>query len=454
VAATNPTGEQADRPRRPRSSGATRAGGVPGRARAGAPGPRPAGRGNGRPGQGLDQLGHRLLGWLDRPNANWYLVLVSSSLLVFLGALMVLSASSAYSQSIQDNPWYIAQRQLLFLAMGLPLAWWLSRRDERTLKALGWVGFLGALFLLLLVFVPGLGNDANKGNLAWLQLGPIRIQPSEFAKLGLVMWSAAVISTKERVLDRPKELLFPLVAGFALVEILVLAQKDLGTALVFAAIIFSILWVVGVPGRMLGALAGVSLLGVAVLVLTSPNRMTRIAAFLTGSDADPSASQQPLSAIYALASGGWWGLGLGRSRQKWGNLNDGAQNDFVFAVLGEEMGLVGTLIVLLLFAALGVAGYRIAMRSDSVFLRVLAAGTTSWLMFQALVNIGVAMKLLPVVGVPLPFISAGGSALLANLLAVAVLLACARHEPAARRARAAKAGEPRPRITTVVDGGR
>ncbi|MGO4956420.1 FtsW/RodA/SpoVE family cell cycle protein [Luteococcus sp. Sow4_B9] len=392
---------------------------------------------------------------LAAPMASWYLVLVSSTLLIFLGALMVLSSSSVYSSAVnQGNPYFIAQRQLLFLAMGLPFAWWLSRQSEARLKVLGWVAFIGSLVLLLAIFVPGLGNDAGKGNLAWLRIGPISLQPSEFAKLGLVMWSAAVVSTKERVLDRPRELV-PLLCGFALVELLVLAQKDLGTGLVIGAICFSILFVIGVPIRMLGALVSLAAIAIIGLVVTSPNRMRRIAAFVSGGGADdPNASQQPISAIYALASGGWWGLGLGRSRQKWGNLNDGAQNDFVFAVLGEEMGLLGTLSVLALFAVLGYAGIRIAMRADSILVRVLAAGTTSWILFQALVNIGVAMKLLPVVGVPLPFISAGGSALMANLFAVAVLLACARQEPAARRQLARKAGEPRPKVTTVVDGGR
>jgi len=392
---------------------------------------------------------------LSRPMASWYLVLVSATLLVGLGALMVLSSSSVYSQAVnRGNPYYIAQRQLLFLVLGLPIAWWLSRRRAGTLKVLGWVGFIASLFLLLAIFVPGLGSDAGKGNLAWLDLGPVRVQPSEFAKLGLVMWSAALVSAKEDVLDRPRELA-PLLVGFLAVEVLVLAQKDLGTGLVIGAIIFSILYVIGVPMRMLGAMLGVGLLGVALLVVTSPNRMTRIAAFLTGHDLDdPYASQQPMSAIYALASGGWWGLGLGGSRQKWGNLNDGAQNDFVFAVIGEEMGLLGTLTVLALFAVLGYAGLRIAMRADTIFVRVLASATTCWIMFQALVNIGVAMKLLPVVGVPLPFISAGGSALMSNLFAVAILLACARQEPAARRALARKAGEPRPKVTTVVDAGR
>lgn len=392
---------------------------------------------------------------LSRPLASWYLVLVSSLLLVGLGGLMVLSSSSVYSQAVnKGDPYYFFKRQLVFLAVGLPIGWWLSRQQERRLKMLGWVAYIGSLLLLLAIFVPGLGSDAGKGNLAWLDFGFIAVQPSEFAKLGLVMWSASLVSTKQKVLDRPRELL-PLLGGFLLVEILVLAQKDLGTGLVVGAIIFSILFVIGIPVRMLGAMLGVALVAVLGLVVTSPNRMTRIAAFITG-DAinDPNASQQPMAALYALASGGWWGRGLGGSRQKWGGLNDGAQNDFVFAVIGEELGLLGTLMVLFLFAVLGYAGFRIAMRADRIHVRVLAAGITSWIMFQALVNIGVAMKMLPVVGVPLPFISYGGSALMANVLAVSILLACARQEPAARKALARKAGEPRPKVTTVVDGGR
>lgn len=394
---------------------------------------------------------------LARPLASFYLVLVSSGLLVFLGALMVLSSSSVYSEVNYDgDPYYFAKRQAIFLVAGVPLAWGLSRCSERRLKQLSWVVFIGSLLMLLMVFVPHLGYDAGKGNLAWLKLGPITIQPSEFAKLGLVMWSAAVISAKQDRLDEPRELA-PLLVGFGLVEILILAQKDLGTAMIVGAIFFAIAWVIGLPGRMMGAMVGLGGVGVAFLVATSPNRMARVMDFLSGKAAtNPNASQQPLAAIYALATGGWWGLGLGRSRQKWGNLNDGAQNDFVFAVLGEEMGLLGSLAVLALFAVLAFAGIRIAMRSDSVFTRVLASAVTCWTMFQGLLNIAVAMKLFPVVGVPLPFISYGGSALLANLLAVGVLLACARQEPEARALREARrtAGEPRPRVTTVVDAGR
>ncbi|HSN43915.1 MAG TPA: putative lipid II flippase FtsW, partial [Propionibacteriaceae bacterium] len=364
---------------------------------------------------------------MGRPLFDYYLVLVSAALLAALGALMVLSSSSVEAQAVVDDPYYYARRQAIFLVLSLPLAWLASRLNEPTLKVLGWVGMIGSVALLIAVFTP-LGTDQGKGNRAWLDLGVMSVQPSEFAKLGLVVWSAAVLSTKKKLLDQPRHLLWPLLGGFGLVAALVLAGHDLGTTMVIVAIMFGVLWVVGAPLRYIGALILTAVLGVAVMVAMSPNRMTRIFAFLRPSTDDPNASQQPLSAVYALATGGWWGVGLGGSRQKWGGLYDGAKNDFVFAVLGEELGLVGAVSVLLLFAALGWGGMNIAMKADSLFIRITAAGITTWLMFQTLCNIGVAMKMLPVVGVPLPFISAGGTALLSNLVAVGILLACARLE--------------------------
>lgn len=383
---------------------------------------------------------------------DYYIVLVSAALLAALGALMVLSSSSVEAQARNLDPYYYAQRQALFLVLSVPLAWIASRLNEPTLKVLAWVGMIGSVVLLVLVFSP-LGTDQGKGNRAWLDLGILSLQPSELAKLALVLWSAAVLATKQKLLDQPRHLFWPLLGGFGLVGGLVLVGHDLGTAMVIAAIMFGILWVVGAPLRYLGALVLSAVLGVAVMVAMSPNRMTRIFAFLRPSTDDPNASQQPISAVYALATGGWWGVGLGGSRQKWGGLYDGAKNDFVFAVLGEELGLVGALVVLALFAALGWGGMNIAMKADTMFVRITAAGITTWLMFQTLCNIGVAMKMLPVVGVPLPFISAGGTALLSNLLAVGILLACARFEPDARRAIEARRAKPRPRVTTVVDGG-
>ena len=186
----------------------------------------------------------------------------------------------------------------------------------------------------------------------------------------------------------------------------------------------------------MAALIGLGLLAVLLLIAITPYRAERVLSFLHP-DNGASTSQQPLSAIYALATGGWWGVGIGASRQKWGGLYDGAQNDFVFAVLGEEMGLLGTLGVILLFTLLIWAGVRTAMRQDSLFRRSAASTATAWIAAQALINMSVSLNLLPVVGVPLPFISIGGSALVSALLAVGLLLACARTEPDARRSTAA-----------------
>ena len=388
---------------------------------------------------------------LDDPFSDQWLAVSSVALLVGIGLLMALSSSSVYAQANGDSAYYYAIRQVMFLAIGIPGAWILSRMNERTLKPLGWAAIILALLLLLLTFTP-LGQNI-KGNRNWLLLGPISMQPSEFAKVAMILWGATVLSTKEKLLDQPKHLLFPLLFGALGVCGLVLLQGDLGTGLVIVGILFSILWLIGTPWVVMGMLMGSGLAVVGLLVVSSENRMTRIRLFLNPPDSgDITVSQQPLSAIYALATGGWFGAGLGESKQKWGGLYDGAQNDYVFAVLGEEMGLLGTFLVILLFGLLAWTGLRIAKRSDTIFLRVVSGGVTCWIMLQAMINIAVAMNMIPVIGVPLPFISVGGSALLANLLGAGLLVACARQEPAARRARAARLQpEPaQPRVTTVV----
>ncbi|WP_328701820.1 putative lipid II flippase FtsW [Aestuariimicrobium ganziense] len=386
---------------------------------------------------------------LSQPMASYYLVLVPVALLTGVGALMALSSSSVYAQSQGRAPYYYAIRQLLFLAVGIPAALWLSYRSPKVLKILGHLGMWGSFVLLALMHVPGIGVE-TKGNRAWIGIGPLTMQPAEFAKVALVLWSAAVLADRHRRLDEPRQLLFPLSLGFGLIIGAVLLGGDLGTAMVLCGLFFAVLWVAGAHIVLIGGLATIGLAIVGVLVAFNENRMTRIMLFLSPRTDDPSVSQQPLSAIYALATGGWFGVGLGASRQKWGNLADAAQNDFVFAVLGEEMGLVGTLTVIGLFGVLGYAGIRISQRVNDPFLRIAAGTATGWLMMQALLNIGVAMKIFPVVGVTLPFISVGGSALVANLLAAGILLACARNEPAARRLIEASKGVPRARVTSVV----
>ncbi len=185
------------------------------------------------------------------------------------------------------------------------------------------------------------------------------------------------------------------------------------------------------------------------IFVSSPVRMRRLAAFLDPTADLNGANDQANAGMFAIASGGWWGVGLGGSRQKWGSLPE-AHTDFIFAVLGEEFGLFGSLVVLALFGVLGYAGIRIATRSDDPFARYAAGGVTCWFMFQALINLAVVLRLLPIAGVPLPLVSYGGSALIANLLAVGVLIGCARREPDARRVLARKTRRPQPQMTTVV----
>lgn len=401
--------------------------------------------------QGLSTLGtggdSSISSMLSRPLADYYLILVSATLLSGLGVLMVLSSSSVWSAKNNGDAYYYLLKQLCFLAIGVPAAWWLSRRSSSFYMVFGWVGLIVSIMLLILIFTP-LGVDVY-GNRAWLKIpGLGTIQPSEFAKISLVLWSSSVFANRTKTLSNPKRLFFPFLLGYGVVIGLVLLQKDLGTAVILVAIMFSMLWFVGVPIRVMGLLGLGCGVVLAAMVVSDPERMHRIFSFLNKTEIG---SDQPTNALYALASGGWWGVGLGHSRQKWGGLYNGAQTDYVLAVLGEEMGLFGTLIVLALFMVLIFAGLRIAARSSKRFLSYAAAGMTAWLSIQAIINIFVVMRMLMVVGVPLPFLSQGGSALLAVLLAVGVLLGAARKEPEAAAFLAESKKTKRPKMTSVVD---
>ncbi|MGI5952574.1 MAG: FtsW/RodA/SpoVE family cell cycle protein, partial [Brooklawnia sp.] len=256
---------------------------------------------------GLARLGTRndsaLARVLAHPLSDYYLVMASAALLVGLGVLMVLSASSVWSSVMHEgDAYYYLVRQMVFLSVGLPTAWWLSRRHASVLQVFGWLGMIGSIVLLALVFTP-LGVE-EFGNRAWLRIGALgTIQPSEFAKASLILWSAAVLANRTKTLNNPKRLLFPFLLGFGVILGLVLMQKDVGTALVIALIMFAMLWFVGAPVRILLGLGSVGLVGVGALVVTDPERMSRIFSFLGHSE---SVSDQPMNAIYALASGGWW----------------------------------------------------------------------------------------------------------------------------------------------------
>jgi cell division protein FtsW len=373
--------------------------------------------------------------WLEHPQASFYLVLAPTLLLLALGVMMVLSASSVYGFTSFGDAYYFVKRQIAFLVAGGIAAVLLARSKPKHLKVFGWILVLGAFTLQLLTFTS-LGFSIN-GNTNWVQFGNssfrswFRIQPSELAKLAIVVWGADVMARKHKKLGEFRHLAIPFLPVSLVLISMVVIQGDLGTGLILGALVMLTLWYVGASWRVMFALVATVGAGVLALVATSPYRMSRIFGFLNQNSDTLGVNNQPMKAIFALASGGWWGLGLGASRQKWGGLVE-SHTDYVLAVIGEELGLVGTLSVFALFLILGYAGFRIAMRSDDRFTRYVAAGVTSWFMVQALLNIAVVFRMVPVLGVPLPLLSYGGSALLANLMALGVLLACARNEPAAR----------------------
>ncbi len=368
---------------------------------------------------------------LDRPLTSYYLLLGASALLLTIGLIMVLSASSVYSFEKHDGDSYaIVKRQLMWVALGIPCAWVASRLPYRAIRRLAWVGMVVAVVLLALTV--RLGTTIN-GNTNWLAIGPVQIQPSEIAKLAIVLWAAHVYALKDRRLGSLHQVMMPVVPGILAIAVLVVVGRDLGTALVLFAILLAMLWVVGAPVRLFTF--ALTVIGVVAIWLasTSAERRERLTNFVDPFKDYHDAGWQPAHGLYALSSGGWFGQGIGASQQKWGDLPE-AHTDFIFAVLGEELGLVGTLLVVGLFLTIAFAATRVAMATQDPFVRYLSFGIVVWLLGQMIINVGMVLALLPVIGIPLPLVSYGGSALLPSLVALGLLIGAARREPEAARA--------------------
>jgi cell division protein FtsW len=372
----------------------------------------------------------------DRPLTAYYLILGGSLLITVLGLVMVYSASqiTALQKSLPGT--FFFRKQFLAAAIGTALLLAASRMPVKLHRALAYPLLAGCVFLMALVQVPGIGQSIN-GNQNWIAIGgSFQVQPSEFGKLALVLWGADLMARKEdkRLLTQWKHMLVPLVPVAFMLLGLIMLGGDMGTAIILTAILFGLLWLAGAPTRLfVGVLSVAGLIGF-VLIRTSENRMARLACIgATEPRTDGADCWQAVHGIYALASGGIFGSGLGASVEKWGQLPE-AHTDFIFAVTGEELGLAGTLSVLALFAALGYAGIRVAGRTEDPFVRYAAGGVTTWITAQAVINIGAVLGLLPIAGVPLPLFSYGGSALLPTMFAIGLLIAFARDEPAARAA--------------------
>jgi cell division protein FtsW len=398
-------------------------------------------------------------GWLallDRPLASYHLIIGSTGLLLAIGLAMVLSTSSASQLDQGGSPYYVFAKQLLGALVGLPVVWALSRTPPRVFRAaarpLMWAAIAG------LVLVLPFGTSVN-GAERWIKVAGILIQPSEFAKLALLLWGADLLARKEKLkqLNDWRALLMPLLPGAAVLCLLVMLGDDLGTTFLLLVILLTLLWVLGTPGRLFACMLGLMLFALLMLVVIAPYRAHRLTGFLNQNSGPLARSptgpnQQSIQGQWAIGSGGLFGVGLGDSKEKWGGVPN-ASSDFIFAILGEELGLIGTVCVVFLYGGLAYAGLRVARRMTEPFTRLAAAGITVWIVVQALVNICAVVGLLPITGVPLPLMSQGLSSLLVTMAAIGVLLSLARREPGAAEAlAAARSGRQRRRTRARVPG--
>ncbi len=369
---------------------------------------------------------------LDRPLASYHLIVGSTGLLLAIGLVMVLSTSSA-SQLVQgQSPYSVFVKQVIGALVGLPMIWVLSRTPPKVFRAVArpllWAA-IGGLVLVLAV-----GTSVN-GAERWISVAGILIQPSEFAKLALLLWGADLLARRDelKALADARTLLMPLLPGAAMLCLLVMLGDDLGTTLVLLIILLTLLWVLGTPARVFAGMLALIIFALLMLIVVKPYRAVRLTGFINQSSDPTGTNQQAIQGQWAIGSGGLFGVGLGESMQKWGWVPN-SSSDFIFAILGEELGLIGTFCVVFLYGGFAYAGLRVARRMTEPFTRLVAAGITIWIVAQALVNICAVVGLLPITGVPLPLISQGLSSLLVTMAAIGVLLSLAKREPGAREA--------------------
>jgi cell division protein FtsW len=358
------------------------------------------------------------ISFLNTPVNHFYMLVISTAVLSVLGLIMVFSASSIHAIDTKGYAFAVAVRQFIFLIVAIPFAIVLARLSIERWELIAKFGLIISVLLLLLVLIPGVGKTVN-GNRNWINLRVIDVQPGEFIKFLLILWASLILARKER--NEKMRINAPalIAPGFLIAMALLMQGGDLGTTSVVGAIMGGMLFISGMDLKKMGIVAGLLSIALAIGIASSAYRRARFFVFLDPFDPAQykTAGWQPAHSLLGLASGGLFGAGLGGSRQKWGNLPE-AHTDFIFSVIGEELGLFGTLSVLLLIAALIYAVFRIALRAEDPFSRYACAGIGCWIGIQAILNIGTAISVLPVVGVTLPLLSYGGSALLTTILAL------------------------------------
>ena len=376
---------------------------------------------------------------LDGPLTSYYLIIGITTLLLCLGLMMVLSTGSFIDLSHGESAYHDFEWQLIGIIIGLPIMWLMARSSPRVFRAMAYPLLAVAIIGLALTMIPGVARS-EAGASRWIAFGPLTFQPSELAKLALAVWGADLLARKEKLgmLVDWRHMLVPLVPGAGLLALLVMAGEDLGTTSILIVILLALLWFAGMPTRVFTALLILMGLVLVLLIVAEGYGSTRIADFLNSSGTSLTTQNwQPTQGKYALGSGGWFGVGLGASKAQWGWLPEDS-SDFIFAIIGEELGLVGTLCVTALYGGLAFAGLRVARRAPDTFSRLAAATITAWIVMQAVVNIGAVIGVFPITGVPLPLVSQGLSSVLVTMVGLGMLMSFARREPGASQALAAR----------------
>lgn len=375
------------------------------------------------------------------PRPPMYVVLAATvGVLNIVGLVMILSASAVNALSAYGSSWYFFQRQLLWALVGALAFVVTSRVDYRVWRKFAIPLLVVAGATLCVVLVPGVGIQVD-GARRWLGAGFLRFQPSEIAKLALLIYVADVMARRGEWASDHRRVLKPVLLVSGAIAGLVLIEPDLDSTIVLALIVMAGLIVGGLPTKPLAKLTFAGIAGAAIASMAEPYRRARVLAFLHPSRDASNTGYQIKQSLIALGSGGVDGVGLGNGRAKWMFLPN-AHTDFIFAIIGEELGLLGCVLVLALFVGFGLVGLRIARRAPDRFGMLLAAGVTAWVVGQAAINLGAVVAVIPVSGIPLPFLSAGGSALLFTMTGAGMLANIARQCPPRRAPADVTAEEP------------
>ncbi len=351
---------------------------------------------------------------------NRILLILSVILISLLGLIMITSSSYIWAEYRVNDPYKFLKTQGLFLIIGYILLYFVSKIHYSFYYKNSSRIFFIVLILIILVIIPGIGTIRN-GSRSWFGIGSFGIQPSEFMKLAIIIFISKYLVKNEKNINDFKKTVLPILLILGLVFALIMLQPDFGTGVIIVMISISILFIAGVNLKFFLKLGVLGIIGIVGLILIAPYRIKRILSFLNPWSDPLGSGFQIIQSLYAIGPGGLFGLGLGNSIQKHFYLPE-PQTDFIFAIISEELGIVGCIIVILLFLSIIINGFYIAKKQDDLFSKYLAFGITFWIAFQSLLNLMVVVGIIPVTGVTLPFLSYGGSSLLINMISMGILL--------------------------------